>query len=45
MIPLHCLWAKLENRTRGHFEYEVTLVFFSFGLISFIHMRGAVGVP
>ena len=36
MIPLHCLWAKFENGTRGHFEYEVTSVFFSFGLISFI---------
>ena len=29
MIPLHCLWVKSINRTRGQFEYEVTF-FFSF---------------
>ena len=22
MIPLHCLWAKSNNRTRGQFEVE-----------------------
>ena len=22
MIPLHCLWAKSNNRTRGQFELE-----------------------
>ena len=44
MILLHCLWDKLNNRTRGQFEYDVALVFFSFGLISFIHMHGAVVV-
>ena len=30
MIPLHCLWAKSNNRTRGQFEYDVTLVSFVF---------------
>ena len=44
MILLHYLWAKLNNRTRGQFENDVALVFFSFGLISFIHMHGAVVV-
>ena len=24
MIPLHCLWDKLSNRTRGQFECDVT---------------------
>ena len=24
MIPLHSLWAKLNNRTRGQFEYDLT---------------------
>ena len=24
MIPLHCLWAKSNNRTRGQFECDVT---------------------
>ena len=45
MIPLHCLCAKSKNRTRSHFEYNVTLVFFCFGLISFIHLHGTVVVP
>ena len=30
MIPLHCFWAKSNNRTRGQFEYDVTLVSFVF---------------
>ena len=35
MIPLHCLWAKSNNRTRGHFEYEVALFFlFLFGFVN-----------
>ena len=33
MIPMHCLWAKSINRTRGQFEYDV--VGFVFVLISF----------
>ena len=40
MIPLHCLWAKSNNRMRGHFECDVALCFY-FSLISFIHMHGA----
>ena len=27
MIPLHCLWAKSNNRTRAQCEYDVTLFF------------------
>ena len=42
MIPLHCLWAKSNNRTRGHFECDVTWFFV---LMSFVHMHGAVVVP
>ena len=45
MISLHCLWAKSNNRTRGQFEYRVTLFFVCFCLISFIHMHGVVAVP
>ena len=37
MIPLHCLWAKSNNRTRGHFN--VTWIDFAFVLISFVHMH------
>ena len=28
MIPLHCLWAKSNNRTRGQLECNVTLSLF-----------------
>ena len=35
MIPLHCLLAKLNNRTLGQFECDVTL-FFAF-LFDFVH--------
>ena len=35
MIPLHCLWAKSNNRKRRHFEYDVAL-FFLF-LSDFVH--------
>ena len=45
MIPMHCLWAKSNNRTRGQFECDLTLFLFCFVLISFIHMHGAVVVP
>ena len=31
MIPLHCLWAKSNNRTRDQFEYDVT--WFCFELV------------
>ena len=30
MIPLHLLWAKSNNRTRGQFECDVTFFFFDF---------------
>ena len=43
MIPLHCLWAKSSNRTRGQFEYDVTC--FVFVLISFVYMHDAFVVP
>ena len=41
MIPLHYLQAKLNKRTLGQFEFDVTqFVFFFF--TSFFHMHGAV---
>ena len=43
MIPLHCLWAKSNNRTRGQFVYDVTLFYFIFlFLFNFVdsHARG-----
>ena len=30
MIPLHCLWAKSNNRTLGFFEYDRALFLFNF---------------
>ena len=30
MIPLHCLWAKLNSRMRGQFECDVNLLLFCF---------------
>ena len=33
MIPLHCLWAKSNNRTRGHFECDVTWFCFYFDFV------------
>ena len=30
MIPLHCLWAKSENRTRAQFQWDVTWFCFCF---------------
>ena len=41
MIPLHCLWAKSNNRTRGQFEYDVTL-FWVF-LFDFVQSRARCG--
>ena len=38
MIPLHCLRAKLNNRTRGQFECDMNF-FFLFVFISFPHMK------
>ena len=35
MIPLHCLWAKLNNQTRGQFECDVTWFLFLFWFRSF----------
>ena len=38
MIPMHCFWAKSNNRMSGQFEYGFTLLFFLFFfcLISFV---------
>ena len=41
MIPLHCLWAKSNNRTGGQFEYDVTLVFLF--LFDFVHSDARCG--
>ena len=49
MIPLHGLWSKSNNRTRGQFEYDVTLffiyLFIYLFLISFVHMHRAIVIP
>ena len=36
IIPLHCLWAKSNNKTRGQFECDVTLLLFCF-CFDFVH--------
>ena len=36
IIPLHCLWAKSNIRTRGQFECDLTWFFFCF---DFVHMH------
>ena len=33
MIPLHCLWAKSNNRTRGQFKCDVTWFCFCFDFV------------
>ena len=33
IIPLHCLWAKSNNRTRGQFECDVTWFCFCFDFV------------
>ena len=33
MIPLHCLWAKLNNRTHGQFECDMTWFCFCFDFV------------
>ena len=33
MIPLHCFWAKSNNRTRGQFECDETWLCFCFDFI------------
>ena len=33
MIPLHCLWAKLNNRMRGQFEFDVIWFCFCFDFV------------
>ena len=33
MIPLHCLWAKSNNRTHGQFECDVTWFWFCFDFV------------
>ena len=38
MIPLHCLYAKSKNRTRGQFECDVTWFCFSFDFVC-LHVR------
>ena len=40
MIPLHCLWAKSNNRTRDQFECDVTG--FVFVLVSFRNFTDTV---
>ena len=40
MIPLHCLWAKLNDRTCGQFESDVTWFCFCF---SFVHSHARCG--
>ena len=35
MIPLHCLWAKSNNRTRGQFECGMTWFCFCFDVVRF----------
>ena len=35
MIPLHCLWAKSNNRTRGQFDCDVTYTIFSIVCLRF----------
>ena len=43
MIPLHCLWAKSSNRTRGQFEYDVTYFFGCLFLFDFVHLHAWCG--
>ena len=43
MIPLHCLWAKSNNRARGQFNVVGLGLIFVF--ILFVHMHGAVVIP
>ena len=33
MIPLHCLWAKSNNRTPGQFECDMTWFYFCFDFV------------
>ena len=40
IIPLHCLYSKLNNRTRSKFEYDVTWFCFSF---DFFHPHARCG--
>ena len=40
MIPLHCLWAESNKRTRGQFEYGV--IFFVC-LFDFVHSHAPCG--
>ena len=45
MIPLHCLWAKSNNKTRGHFEYDVALFLFLFDFVHSPHVqRGSCSI-
>ena len=39
IIPLHCLWVKSNNRTRGQFKCDVAWLCFCF---NFVHIHGAV---
>ena len=39
MIPLHCLWAKSNNKTRGQFECDMTWFLFLFWFRSFTCTR------
>ena len=42
MIPLHFLWAKSNNTTRGQLECEVTLFFICF-CFDFVHSDARCG--
>ena len=44
MIPMHCLWAKSNNRTHGQFDCDVTWFCFCFDFVR-SHMLGAAVVP
>ena len=37
-MPLHCLWAKLNNETRGQLECDMTYFCFNF-----IHLHARCG--
>ena len=41
MIPLHCLWAKSNNRPRGQFDCDMTL--FLLFLFDVVHSHAPCG--
>ena len=42
MMPLHCLWAKSNNRTRDQFECDMTFLLLLF-LLDFVHSHARCG--